>query len=424
MMFRGVPGVPSRNGRSSVDYRPIPFYSIMIRTRTLLFLLLTLPVLAGAQVVTAESATAIDASTGKILYSRNADEELYPASTTKIMTALLLLERCQPDDVITAPADVEKVKESSMHLKPGERVRAKDMLYALLLRSANDGCYAVACHISGSVPKFADLMNKRALELGCTHTHFNNPNGLNDPLHYTTAHDLALMARQAMQYPAFRDIVRTEKIKINRGTNWKDLWMVNHNKILFHDATCDGIKTGWTIPAGHCFVGSANRDGWRVITVVMKSKHWQADTENLFNWAYGTYLETKVMSAGQKVADVKVLGGAQADVPAALATDAYGLIPKTGTGAITTRIEASTPVSAPIRKDQKIGDLVVRDPDGFEHKVDVISSQDVPLSRQAAVAKTASDGKIVLGAGLLVGAIYFKERTKRKLVRMSRSRRV
>jgi D-alanyl-D-alanine carboxypeptidase (penicillin-binding protein 5/6) len=243
----------------------------MTRSRTLAALFLALPSLAVAQSVSAESAVAMDASSGKILWSRNADEELYPASTTKIMTALLLMERCKPDEVITAPADVEQIREASMHLRPGERVRAKDMLFALMLRSANDGCYAVACHISGTVGRFSDLMNLRARQLGCTHTHFDNPNGLNDRLHYTTAHDLALIAREAMRHLEFRNIVRTEKAKINRGTNWKDLWMVNHNKILLHDPTCDGIKTGWTVPAGHCFVGSAYRNGWRVITVVMRS---------------------------------------------------------------------------------------------------------------------------------------------------------
>jgi D-alanyl-D-alanine carboxypeptidase (penicillin-binding protein 5/6) len=397
----------------------------MIRTRTILFSLLAVPALASAQTISAESATAIDASSGKVLWSHNADEELYPASTTKIMTALLLLEHCQPDEIIIAPADVEKVKESSMNLKPNERVRAKDMVYALMLRSANDGCYAVACHISGSVSKFADLMNDRARQLGCTHTHFDNPNGLNDPLHYTTAHDLALIARQAMQYPAFREIVRTEKVKINRGTNWKDTLMVNHNKILFHDATCDGIKTGWTIPAGHCFVGSANRDGWRVITVVMKSNHWQKDTEGLFNWAYDAYQEKEALAAGSNVGEVKVVGGLQPAVKVDVASDAYALVPKAAAGAITTHLEVPASLNAPIAKNQKIGDLVVRDPDGYEHKVDVLTSEDVPATRSMLIAKKSGDGNMILGAGLLAGAIFIQRRTKKKVSRLtSRSQKV
>ncbi len=147
--------------------------------------------------VSAKSAIIIDAGSGKVLWSKNAESSMFPASTTKIMTALLLIEHCKMTDMITAPADIEKVKEASMHLKPGEQVSVHDMLYALMLRSANDGCYAVATHISGSVEEFSKLMNLRARQAGCTHTHFHNPNGLNDRDHTTTAHDLALMGRAA-----------------------------------------------------------------------------------------------------------------------------------------------------------------------------------------------------------------------------------
>jgi len=135
-------------------------------------------------------------SVGKAMMavSKNADIPRYPASTTKVMTGLLLAENTLPEDTIVAPSDVDAITGSKMHLKPGEKVSAGDMLYALMLRSANDGCYAVALHISGSVPAFAKLMNQRAQELGCTHTHFHNPNGLNDTQHLTTAHDLAMIA--------------------------------------------------------------------------------------------------------------------------------------------------------------------------------------------------------------------------------------
>ena len=154
--------------------------------------------------VSAKSAVAIVASSGKVLWSKNANASMYPASTTKIMTGLLLVEKCLPSDIITAPPDIETVKEATMHLKPGEKITAHDMLYALMLRSANDGAYATAIHISGSVSAFAKLMNERARQIGCTNTHFNNPNGLNDILHTTTAHDLALMARAGISCAASR----------------------------------------------------------------------------------------------------------------------------------------------------------------------------------------------------------------------------
>jgi len=242
--------------------------------------------------VTAPSAIIISAETGQVLWSKDADTPRYPASTTKIMTALLLIERCRPDEVITAPKGIKNVKESSMHLEEGEQVTAHDMLRALLLRSANDGCVAVADHISGSVPGFAALMNARAKQLGCTNTHFDNPNGLNDPKHTISAHDLAIIAREAMTHPEFRDTVRLTKYRITRSINQKDTWMVSRNKWLKKDPTADGIKTGWTIPAGHCYVGSATRNGFRLITVVMHSEHWEADHKKMLHWAYSTFHPT------------------------------------------------------------------------------------------------------------------------------------
>jgi len=204
--------------------------------------------------VTAASAIVVDADSGKVLYSKNADVPRYPASTTKVMTGLLLAENTEPEDTIVAPSDVEVVTGSKMHLKAGEEVSAHDMLYALMLRSANDGCYAVAMHLAGSVPAFSKMMNQRAQELGCTHTHFHNPNGLNDKEHLTTAHDLAIIAREAMKNERFADAVGTTEYTISRNINQEDTLMVNKDKLLLWDSSAEGIKTGWTIPAGHCFV--------------------------------------------------------------------------------------------------------------------------------------------------------------------------
>jgi len=260
--------------------------------------------------VSAASAIAIDAESGKILWQKNADASRFPASTTKIMTAMLLIENCTADEVIVAPPDIEKVGESSMHLKPGERITAADMLYALMLRSANDGCVAVADHIAGSVPKFVEMMNAKAKALGCTNTHFDNPNGLNDPKHTTTAHDLALIARAAMRYPIFEQVVRTTKHVIKRDPKIsRDDLMFNHDKLLMKDPSADGIKTGWTIPAGRCFVGSATRDGYRVITVVLKSQDWQKDDQILLNWAFADHNREYAFRPGQMLGPLPVEGG-------------------------------------------------------------------------------------------------------------------
>lgn len=240
-------------------------------------------------ILSAESAIVIEFETGRVLFEKDAQTARFPASTTKILTTLLLLDYTNPKDKIVAPTDVQKVGESSLHLMPGESVSADDMAYAMMLRSANDACYAVAKHVSDSVSTFADRMNERANKLGCLNSHFTNPNGLHDPMHYTCATDLALIARAAMTDARFRKIVNTKTRTIVRSTKSKDTLLTSRNKLLWMDPTTDGIKTGYTKPAGHCFVGSAMRHGMRVITVVLKSESWKEDTSRLTNWAFDNF---------------------------------------------------------------------------------------------------------------------------------------
>jgi D-alanyl-D-alanine carboxypeptidase len=377
------------------------------RLIALLLLLLVGAASAFSMDVTAKSAIIIDAGSGKVLWQRNADSSMYPASTTKIMTGLLLLENCMPSDIITAPADVTKVKESSMHLKPLEKVSAKDMLYALMLRSANDGCYAVAVHIAGSVPAFAKMMNDRAKEIGCTNTHFHNPNGLNDPLHTTTAHDLALIARSAMTYEPFREVVKTQKYTINRSINWKDTHMVNRDKLLAKDPSAEGIKTGYTIPAGHCFVGGYTRNGYRIITVVMKSANWQKDTQQMVDWAYANYEKQDVFKAGDLLGQVEVAGH---QVPALAKQDGYVLARK---GDIVSK-ELTVTVSGPIEKGQEIGLLVARGSDGSEQTFPPLAGESVASSTGiGAIRGPFSALGMLIGSLLLIAAFVVRSRARR-----------
>ncbi|HXH60425.1 MAG TPA: D-alanyl-D-alanine carboxypeptidase family protein, partial [Fimbriimonadaceae bacterium] len=262
-----------------------------MRTRTLLcvFLALAAPCAFARLVVTAESAIVIAARSGKVLYEKDADAKRYPASTTKIMTALLLAERVDPDTIITAPDDVESVGGSSLHLRPGEKVSAGDLLLAILLRSANDAAYTVALYMGGSVENFAKMMNDRAKEIGCTNTHFVNPHGLHDPDHYTTARDLAKIARVAMQNKRFAKAAGSISKTISRSDDEEDVVIKTHNKFLETRPDATGVKTGWTVPAGRCFVGSAERDGLSVITVVLKSDDWLDDSDVLADWAFETW---------------------------------------------------------------------------------------------------------------------------------------
>lgn len=356
--------------------------------------------LSSAQ-ISAKSAIIIDEGTGKVLWQKDADTPRFPASTTKIMTGLLLLEHTLPTDIITAPADIEKVKESSMHLKPFEQVTANHMLYALMLRSANDGCYAVAMHIAGSVPAFSKMMNDRARQIGCTNTHFNNPNGLNDPLHTTTARDLALIAREAMKYETFREVVRTKKKEIARSVNQKDKHMVTRNKWLLKDITADGIKTGYTRPAGHCYVGSATRNGFRVITALMKSDNWQKDHKEMLDWAYRHYQKEEVIQKGEVVGNLPIEGGTVAEVPVSAQADAYALGRK-GKDDVQ-RLIVPLQAKAPLKEGDVVAELVLKDADGFEQRVPLIAEQSVALTTVAAVKESASTN----GAAVALGGLMF-----------------
>ena len=390
--------------------------------------LLLLPTVAGAAEaqpapIDAQSAIAIDAASGKVLWSKNPDVARFPASTTKIMTGLLLAERMRPDEIITAPWDVALVRESSMHLRSGEKLTARDMLTALMLRSANDGCYAVAVKLAGSVDRFADMMNARAKAIGCTGTHFHNPNGLNDPQHYTTAHDLALIGREAMKNPLFALVVKTYKAHIDRSINTKDEWMVNHNKRLPKDPTCDGIKTGWTVPAGKCFVGSAVRDGWRAITVVLKAKDWQKDTGDLTDWVYARYGRRDRVEPGVSLADAPVLGGTATGVPVAPERAAYNLVVRGSAPACTSKTVAlDQAVAAPILKGQRLGEVVLRDGDGFEQRVPLVAQGDVPAAPSvvARMTPTGNNTRLWVGGALFGGWAIMKGRSRRVVRRVVR----
>jgi serine-type D-Ala-D-Ala carboxypeptidase (penicillin-binding protein 5/6) len=316
--------------------------------------------------VAAKSAIIIDAESGKVLWQKDANTPRYPASTTKIMTALLLLENTLPTDWIVAPKGVEHIEESSLHLKTGEKVSARGMLYALMLRSANDGCVAVACHISKSVPEFAKLMNKRAKEIGCLNTTFNNPNGLNDKKHLTTAYDLALMAREAMKFDDFRKAVRTQKYTIVRSINHKDLLLKSHNKWLAKDMTADGIKTGYTRDAGKCYVGSATRNGYRIITVVLKTEDWQLDHQNMLNWAFKTHERVLQAAKGAEVLRLKLERSEPAEIPVLVDADVYHVRQLTSPEPVTVTPEYTVDLNGPIEAGQEIGTATFTDANGWK----------------------------------------------------------
>ncbi|HZT40811.1 MAG TPA: D-alanyl-D-alanine carboxypeptidase family protein [Chthonomonadaceae bacterium] len=302
----------------------------------------------------AYGAILIDAASGQVLYENNADKELPMASTTKIMTALLFCEHVRDTDIITASPTACAVSDSSIHLLPGERMSGNDMLHAILMRSANDGCVAAAEHIAGSEAAFVDMMNARAAELGATHTHFANSNGLPDPDHYTSARDLALIARAAMQEPRIRAIVRTTYYTIHRSMNWRDVHLKNHSHFLGHFPGADGIKTGWTHAAGHCYVGSATWNGWELISVVLHSPDYVHETEALMKYGFTSFRQHVIARAQEPLGTCPVRGGLQSSVPVTVKTPLEVVLPKDEEPSIEREVHLD-PVSAPVYAGATVG---------------------------------------------------------------------
>ena len=216
----------------------------------------------------AQSAALVDSYSGEFLYTKNPDAKQYPASSTKILTALIVIEAGNLDQLVTVAPEDTKVEPSSLNLKPGQQFTRRELLFGMLLKSANDVAMCLARDNAGSVPAFAEKMDLRAAELGATNSHFVNPHGLHDPNHYTSAHDLVLIARAAMQQPLFRQIVSTIYYTWRTPTGEVDE-LRNHNRLLRHFAGCNGLKTGYTRAAQQVLVSSALRGGHEVISVVL-----------------------------------------------------------------------------------------------------------------------------------------------------------
>jgi D-alanyl-D-alanine carboxypeptidase (penicillin-binding protein 5/6) len=381
--------------------------------RLLAPLFVLLPSLLLAVDVTAQSAIVIDGGSGRVLWEKDAHSARFPASTTKVMTALLLIEKTRPEEIVVAPPEIKEVGESSMHLKPGERITARNLLFGIMLRSANDGSYAAAKHLAGSIPAFSKMMNDRAHALGCRDTHFNNPNGLNDPQHYTSAYDLALITREAMKYPEFREVVSTEKRLIERSINKADRTMVNRNKLLKKDPTVEGVKTGWTRPAGHCFVGAATREGFRVITVVFKSDNWQEDTEKLMKSAYLEFEKRDEVKANEPVGQLKIPNAA-GPVQVAVTEDTYALARKADGREIKKELVLNEGVVAPVEKGAVIGELVLEDGNGYKQSVPVAALEDVAAN--TILHRAGSNPSFLfVGSMLCGGAFWMRNRARRRM---------
>lgn len=311
----------------------------------------------GAPKITADAAIAVDAQTGQILWGKNIDMPLYPASTTKLLTALILVQETKPTDFIVAPADVEKVRGSSLHMVPGEKINARDALYALMLRSANDTAHSIAVTLAGSDEKFAEIMNATGREIGMKRSHWVTPHGLNNPWHKTTAYDLSRLAIAVAQQPAILEAARLKEVQIERDKNKQDVLVQNHNRILKKDPTNLGLKTGYTDPAGLCFVGLNEGPFGRLVTVVLNSRDYVSDQMVISTWAKTTFERRDDLLADQQF-EVPLKGGKSPEVAACLPTPIAALAPKSCFNDPAVSVQAFD-VEAPVKAGQQIGKVMV-----------------------------------------------------------------
>ena len=274
-------------------------------------LFLTIPTSA----ISAEKAILLDGTTNRVLFEKDADSRSLIASTTKIMTAIIICEQCNVLDRMSIPKEAVGIEGSSMYLQEGEILSIQELLYGLMLHSGNDAAVALAIYCGGTVEGFSELMNDKARTLGLHGTHFENPNGLDSPGHYSTAEDLAVLTAYAMKNPIFAKTVSAKTVSVGGRS------LRNHNKLLWRLEGADGVKTGYTKAAGRILVSSVMRDGRRLIAVTINDGNDWEDHIKLHNDGFLNYSPEIIVSKGQCLGQLEVVGGKEEQVNVVAADD-------------------------------------------------------------------------------------------------------
>jgi serine-type D-Ala-D-Ala carboxypeptidase (penicillin-binding protein 5/6) len=345
--------------------------------------------------VKASAAILVDSHTGQVLYDHNSHARRPMASTTKIITATLILERGNLDDVVTVSKKAANTQYGSLHLRPGEKLTLRDILYGIMLRSANDGCVAAAEHIAGSEAAFVQMMNEKARELGALDTHFVTTNGLFAPEHYSTAADLAKIACYATRNPAFNALTSTTERKIERSIAKQDSVLRNRNKFLKHYPGADGIKTGYVRQSGFCLVASATHpeqgNPWRLISVVLNSPDTIGESSALLDYGFSFYKPIFAARKGEVLENPSVRWGDPRQIAAVAADDAYLVFPRSANPQVVRKL-AIDPLNAPLKASQTVGKLTT--------VFDGQTTLEIPL---LAAAEARKDWKAVAGHTVSIG---------------------
>lgn len=281
-------------------------------------LFLTIP----AEAASAQRAIVLDEVGKKVIYEKDAESRSLIASTTKIMTGLLVCENCNVLAPVRIPKEAVGIEGSSMYLREGEVLTIQELLYGMMLSSGNDAAVALAIACGGSVENFAEMMNEKARELGMTESHFENPNGLDGKQHYSTARDLGILGLEAMKNPIFAKTVSTKTVQVGNR------YLKNHNKLLWRVPGADGVKTGYTRAAGRILVSSAARNGRRVVAVTINDPNDWQDHSALLENAFARYREKTLIREGERVGALEIAGGESHQVPILAARDfSWSVVP-------------------------------------------------------------------------------------------------
>ena len=360
---------------------------IILRTAAaILVAVLFLPNTAYA--ISAQKAIVTDAQTGRVYFEKDADSRSLIASTTKIMTALIVCRRCNVLDRVQIPKEAVGIEGSSMYLREGEILTVQELLYGLMLHSGNDAAVALAIYCGGTVEGFVELMNDQARSLGLQNTHFENPHGLDSPEHYSTARDLAILAAFAMKDPIFAKTVSTKTVRAGQRS------LQNHNKLLWRLDGADGVKTGFTKAAGRILVSSAERGGRRVICVTINDGNDWVDHATLLENAFSRYTLQKILSEGDYVGTLELLGGQSQKVQ--LLADEDFFYPLAADEEIQIFLSGPGFAYAPVVQGKRAGVAYICIGDTCIGKVDVIYGQTVELEEE----KKIPFWKRLFGGGL------------------------
>lgn len=354
--------------------------------KIILFILLLFPIFVKAEDLTpnAESGILIEYSTGKILYSKKIDEKLAPASMTKIMTLLLIMEAVEEgkinlDNNIPISTNASSMGGSQVFLEPNTEMKAEELIKSIAIASANDSAVAMAEAISGTTANFVSRMNSRAKELGCKNTNFKNVHGLDEEGHYSTAYDMSLIARELLKHEQILKYTSTYEAYLNKP-NGTSTWMVNTNKLIKYYTGLDGLKTGFTKTAGYCLTSTAKRNDMRLISVVMKEPSSQvrnSETISLLNYGFSNYKIKTILKKDQNLGTIEVQNGKKELADITILEDATNLESINDNKEYSFNI-VTDKVKAPLKKGDKVGTLELTEQGTIIKRLNITVKENIP----------------------------------------------